>query len=83
MGGPGGPDMEGIEQASDDDKIEDLEREAEMDSLPVRGRRRGRRLDSDYNEDGVEGAGEDSEEAPLDELEPENIMDPEEEARRR
>ena len=60
-----------IEQASDDDDIEDLDE----DNQGVLPRRRGRRQirDSDYNE-GNENDDSDSD-APLDELEPENIYD--------
>ena len=53
------------------------------DLPPRRLRRRGRKLDTDYNEGDGENADEESEEAPLDELEPEHIMDAEEEAIRK
>lgn len=69
-----------IEQASDDDVPED---EYNEDSIPMRRRNQRRQLEeSEYAEDdeGIEN-GDESEEAPLDELEPESIIDPLEEAK--
>lgn len=70
-----------IEQASDDDVPLD---EYNEDSMPRRRRKGQRRMleESEYAEDddGIENADE-SDEAPLDDLEPENIVDPVEEAK--
>lgn len=62
--------------------MEDIEA-AEDDALLLRRRGDRRHLDSDYAEqdEGIENADEDSDDAPLDELEPENIIDAEEESR--
>ena len=73
-----GVGVDEIEQASDDD-IEDEHSE----SVPARRRGRRRVRDLDYAEEGegIDNAEEESEEAPLDDLEPESIIDHEEEER--